>query len=244
MDELSDADLDETGPERTCIVTRRKGSPDEMIRFVASPDGTVVPDFRRRLPGRGVWVTAEAKAVAEAVRKGAFSRGLRMKVAASPTLAAEVDALMERDALQFFSLANKAGVVVTGFAKVEKTVAGTERIGCLVHASDAGEDGIRKMGQVMLRRYGDAALAIPRIELFVSGQLDLALGRTNVIHAALKTGAATNAFLSRSRRLASYRGLSGPGSAGGAEDRQGAEPQHGSVSDGMASGLGPGIRSE
>ena len=244
MDELSDAELDETGPERTCIVTRHKGSPDDMIRFVAAPDGAVVPDLKRRLPGRGVWVTAQATVVAEAVRKGAFARGLRTKVIASPALADDVDALLERDALQFFSLANKAGLVVTGFAKVEKAVAGTERIIGLVHANDAGEDGVRKMGQVLLRRYGDAAMAIPRVGLFTSSQLDLALGRTNVIHAALKTGAAANAFLARSRRLSLYRGLSGPGSTGDAGDRQGAGPQHGSVSDGMASGLGPGIRSE
>jgi predicted RNA-binding protein YlxR (DUF448 family) len=244
MDELSDADLDETGPERTCIVTRRKGPPDDMIRFVAAPDGTVVPDLKRRLPGRGVWVTAEATVVAEAVKKGAFARGLRAKVTASPALAGELDALLERDALQFFSLANKAGLLVTGFAKVEKAVAGTERVIGLVHASDAGEDGIRKMGQVLLRRYGDAARTIPRVGLFASSQLDLALGRTNVIHAALKTGAAADAFLARSRRLALYRGLSGPGSSGDAEESQSAGPQHGPGADGMASGLGPGIRSE
>ena len=77
MDELDDAELDETGPERTCVVTRRKGQPDDMIRFVAAPDGTVVPDLKRKLPGRGVWVTASAATVAEAVKKGSFARGLR-----------------------------------------------------------------------------------------------------------------------------------------------------------------------
>ena len=244
MDELDDAELDETGPERTCVVTRRKGQPDDMIRFVAAPDGTVVPDLKRKLPGRGVWVTASAATVAEAVKKGSFARGLRAKVNASATLAAEVEALMERDALQFFSFANKAGLLVTGFAKVEKAVAAPERIAGLVHASDAGDDGIRKMGQVLLRRYGEAALKVPRVILFTSSQLDLALGRTNVIHAALKTGAAVDAFLSRSRRLALFRGLSEPGTAGGAETEHGAEPEHGSVSNSLASGLGPGIRSE
>ena len=90
MVELTDAELDENGPERTCIVTRAKGTPDQMIRFVAAPDGTVTPDLKKRLPGRGVWVTATAKAVAEAVKKGSFARGLRAKVIVSPALAQEV----------------------------------------------------------------------------------------------------------------------------------------------------------
>jgi predicted RNA-binding protein YlxR (DUF448 family) len=197
--------MDERGPERTCIVTRRKGSPEAMLRFVVGPDGQVVPDLRRRLPGRGVWVTAAAGMVAEAQRKGAFARGFRRAVTVSPTLAADVGALMEREALQALSLANKAGSVITGFAKVEAEIA-AHRIAGLVHARDGGEDGVRKLTQALLRHHGEAALGWPRVRLFDSGQLDLALGRTNVIHAALKTGAASDSFLSRSHALAVYRG--------------------------------------
>ena len=89
-------DKDEDGPERTCIVTRRKASPDEMVRFVAGPDAVVVPDIRRRLPGRGVWVTASAPIVTEAVKRRAFSRGLKAKVRAEPELARSVDDLPHR----------------------------------------------------------------------------------------------------------------------------------------------------
>ncbi len=242
--ELTDAELDETGPERTCIVTRAKGSPDQMIRFVASPDGVVTPDLKRRLPGRGVWVTATAKAVAEAVKKGAFARGLRAKATASPALAEEVDALLERDALQYLSLVNKAGLVVTGFAKVEKLVAGGSEIAGMVHAVDAGDDGVRKMGQVLSRRYGEAAATVPRAILFASGQMDLALGRANVIHAALKTGPAAEAFFSRARRLSLYRGASDPGLAMNGEDKQGVGSQSDPAVNDVANGLSPGIRSE
>jgi predicted RNA-binding protein YlxR (DUF448 family) len=197
--------LDESGPQRTCIVTRRKGSPDEMIRFVAAPDGAVVPDLKRKLPGRGVWVSAEAEQVAEAVRRGLFSRALRGKAQASAALADEVGGLLERDALQAFSLANKAGAVVTGFAKVEKQVADQEVAG-LVHARDAGADGVRKLGQALTRAFGAAAGQVPQVRLFASDQLDLALGRSNVVHAALKTGPAASAFLTRALKLSRYRG--------------------------------------
>jgi len=244
MDDLTDAELDETGPERTCIVTRAKGSPDLMIRFVAAPDGTVTPDLRKRLPGRGVWVTATAKAVAEAVKKGSFARGLRAKVIVSPALAQEVDALLERDALQYLSLVNKTGLVVTGFAKVEKAVAAAADIAGMLHATDAGDDGVRKMGQVLSRRYGEAAAKIPRVILFASSQMDLALGRANVIHAALKTGPAAEAFFSRARRLTLYRGATEPGLVADVEEKQGAGSQTDPALNDMANGLGPGIRNE
>ena len=85
-------DKDEDGPERTCIVTRRKGSPDAMIRFVVGPDGGVVPDVRGRLPGRGVWVTASEPLVAAAVKRHAFDRGFKAKVQVDPALPRRVDA--------------------------------------------------------------------------------------------------------------------------------------------------------
>ena len=74
------------GTERTCIVTGEKGSPETMIHFVLSPAGEVVPDLRRKLPGRGVWTRLSAAVVEQAVRKQAFSRGFKAKAAAPPDL--------------------------------------------------------------------------------------------------------------------------------------------------------------
>ncbi len=193
-------------PERTCIVTRTKGSPEDMIRFVMGPGAMVVPDIGRRLPGRGVWVTARADRVAEAVKRQAFSRGFKTKVVASESLAAEIEALLTKDCLQALSLANKAGLVITGFAKAEEAIA-LRAVAGVIHAADGGADGMRKLGQALRRRHG-CETARPRIELFSSGQLDLALGRTNVIHAALIEGPAAGGFLRRCRKLALYR--SGP----------------------------------
>ena len=211
---VRDATDDETGSERTCIVTRARLSPDEMLRFVAGPDGLVVADIKRKLPGRGVWVSADAKNVAEAAKKQLFARSLKCAVKASPQLADEVDAMLERDALQFFSIANKAGLVVTGSAKVESAIAKGGVI-ALIHATDGGADGIRKLGQAVTRRFGEAASGVPRIALFQSAQLDLALGRANVIHAALMAGPASDALpLAKCRRLDSYRSGRQPGNLG------------------------------
>jgi predicted RNA-binding protein YlxR (DUF448 family) len=193
----------ENGPERTCIVTRQKGTPDEMIRFVLGPGTVVVPDIRRKLPGRGVWVTARAERVAEAVKRRAFARSFKAQVTASETLPAEIDRLLTADCLHSLSMANKAGEVVTGFGKVEAAIAAGEVL-ALVHACDGSSDGKRKLDR-SLHKAARANSGEQPIELFRSDQLDLALGRTNVIHAALMPGSASRAFLTRCRKLALYR---------------------------------------
>jgi predicted RNA-binding protein YlxR (DUF448 family) len=197
---------DETGSERTCIVTRARLSPDEMIRFVAGPSGDIVPDLRRRLPGRGVWVTATAEAVGKAMKGGNFARSLKKPVSTPDSLADDLDRLIEKDALQSLAMANKAGLVVAGAAKVEAQI-GHGDVAAIIHAQDGSADGIRKIGQAVSRKYGSDGDPLPRIDFFASRQLDLALGRANVIHAALRRGAASQAFLTRCGRLARYRGV-------------------------------------
>ncbi|MCI0467896.1 MAG: RNA-binding protein [Beijerinckiaceae bacterium] len=191
-------------PGRTCAVTRAKASPQDMIRFVAGPDSAVVADLKQKLPGRGVWILGHADLVEKAVKSQAFCRGFKAKVNASPHLAAEVDAQMTRDCLQALSLANKAGQVISGFAKAADAIA-SGAVSGLIHAESCGADGIRKLEQGMRRRYGGDQRERPQIGLFRSGQLDLALGRTNVIHAALVEGAASQGFLDCCRRLSLYR---------------------------------------
>ncbi len=204
--------------ERTCIVTRRQDAPEGMIRFVRAPDGAVAPDIRSRLPGRGVWVTARADLVAEAARKQAFSRGLKAEAAA--TLAGDVDALLEADCLQMLALANKAGLVITGFGKVATALEkGEARV--LIEAINGGEDGRRKIGQCARRGEAATRTAAKIVTIFTSSQLDLALGRTNVIHAALAAGGPSEAFLSRCERLTLYRG----GATANSLAREGAESQ-------------------
>lgn len=191
--------------ERRCVATRKALAVSDLIRFVAGPDGVLIPDIRRKLPGRGVWTGLSREAVERAVATKAFPRSLKSQVTVSPQLADEVDQLLVRDALQSLSFANKAGLVVTGFGKVEAVLGGLARAAAWIEAMDGAEDGRRKLMQVLNRRHGERAVNIPIAECFSSHDLGLALGRDVVIHAALKDGAAAGAFLDRWRRLVHFR---------------------------------------
>jgi len=194
-------------------VTGTKDVPEAMLRFALSPDGSVVPDLRRKLPGRGVWTTLSFEAVRRASAKQAFSRAFRAKAEAPASLAETVDALIEREALQALSIANKAGLVVAGAFKVDAAIEAGGVIG-LIEASDGAADGAAKRARALRAKLGPEASGVARVDLFSSRQLDLALGRANVIHAALKHGAASSAFLARADRLRRYRGSEADAAAG------------------------------
>lgn len=211
---------------RTCIVTRDVKSVDELIRFVVGPDGSVTPDLKASLPGRGVWVSARMAAVRDAVKRRAFARGFKREVKVAIDLAEQIDALLGARAREALSLANKAGMVVTGFAKVEAALGG--RVAALLHASEAARDGMDKLDRRFRAIAGEDA-AIFRI--FTGEQLDLALGRPNVVHAALVGGPASFACLDRIRACARYRegGLSSqpaePRRTGGARPAAGTDEE-------------------
>ena len=217
---LAHADIDDSGPrearsarERTCVVTRAVKPVDELIRFVVAPDGAVVPDLKRRLPGRGVWVTASRAAVDDAVRRNGFSRGFKRAVRATPDLSAEVERQLERAALDALGIAHKAGRVATGFARTESEVSGGP-VAAILQARDASPDGVRKIAAAAARRQtGTNADPIPVVTAFTTAQLDLALGRSNVVHAALLAGPASNGFLARCQSLERFRTIA-PGGRG------------------------------
>jgi predicted RNA-binding protein YlxR (DUF448 family) len=189
------------GPNRTCISTRAVLPVEQLIRFVAAPDGSVVPDLKGKLPGRGVWVTARMDAVADAVHKKAFARTLKQPVTAAADLADLVGRLLRRDALQALSLANKAGTVIAGSAKIEG--AASRGFAALLHASGASEAGVEKLERAVRSRRRDGPV-IPSIRLFTADELSLSLGREHVIHAALVAGAPSGNFLKRARAADRY----------------------------------------
>ncbi len=213
---LADPDLD-NGPRtdrsatvRMCAVTRAVRPIDELIRFVVAPSGEVIPDLKRKLPGRGMWVSASRQAVAEAVKRNHFSRGFKRELKPAPTLAADTESLLVRSAVEALAMAAKAGQVVSGFSKVEGALAQRQpqnSVKALIHASDGAADGIRKLDAVARQNAGngDESREIPVVTALTSEQLDLALGRSNVIHAALLAGPASKTFLSRSHVLVRYR---------------------------------------
>jgi predicted RNA-binding protein YlxR (DUF448 family) len=220
--------MKERESERSCIVTRRREPPEGLIRFVRGPEGVLTPDIRGRLPGRGVWVGARTELVAEAARKRMFARGLKEQVETPPQLAQDVDRLLEADCLQMLALVNKAGAVVAGFNKTGDLL-NKGGVAGLIEACDGGADGKRKLRQ-NARRAAEAKGAEngslpPIVGLFTSIQLDLALGRTNVIHAALAAGGPATSFLMRCRRLAAYRGVALDGAPLAAQAMQDVTPE-------------------
>lgn len=200
------------GQERMCIATRAVKPVGDMVRFVIGPDGSVVPDLKRRLPGRGVWVTASRAAVAEAVKRRAFGRGFKADVRVAPDLADALERLLERSVLDALGIARKAGRVAIGSAAVERALA-AEPIVALLHAADAGQEGTRKIAATARSRRGENAAGLTVVDVFTGAQLDLALGRPNVVHAALLAGPASDGFLARYRNLERYRTV-GPGGQG------------------------------
>jgi uncharacterized protein len=194
---------EEKGPNRTCVATRAVLPIDQLIRFVLGPEGQLVPDLKAKLPGRGVWVTASHEAVTDAVKRKAFARSLKQPVVMPEGLARMVEDLMAADARQSLAMANKAGMVITGFAKVEQAIA-RGGVSALIIARDGGDDGRRKVLQAVKRQHGNTD-AIPVFRPFDSCEMDLALGRENAIHAALLTGPASDAFVKRLLRLERYR---------------------------------------
>src|ERR1700750_2943358 len=122
---IADPDLDNaprtdrSATMRMCAVKRQVCPIDELIRFVVSPQGEVVPDLKRKLPGRGMWVSAPRQAVAEAVRRHQFSKGFKRELRVTAALAVETEALLVRGAIEALAMAAKAGQVVSGFGKGE-----------------------------------------------------------------------------------------------------------------------------
>jgi hypothetical protein len=151
-------------------------------------------------------VSASHRAVAEAVRRHHFGKGFRRDVRVSPKLAADTENLLVRSAVEALAMAAKAGQVVSGFAKVEGALQQHQAV-ALIHAADGAADGIRKLDAILRQNAGKPAESpeFPVIGVLTSEQLDLALGRSNVIHAALLAGAAGKTFLSRSQILVRYR---------------------------------------
>ncbi len=200
--------------DRTCIVTRQSEAPERLLRFVAGPDGTVVPDLKRNLPGRGCWVTPNRDIVEKAVARNLFARALKAPV---------VDRLYAASALGTLGLARKAGAVALGAAKVEATVRSGKAAGVL-HAIEASPDGIRKIAAARKSVAHLGGPHVPAIRLFSEQEMSLAMGATNVIHAAVLGQGPGEAALKRITALAAYRGIEPepalPGAAGAIEDTE------------------------
>ncbi len=187
--------------ERMCIVTRAVKPPEELVRFVLSPSDDVTPDLKRKLPGRGVWVSASRDLIDVAARKGHFSRGFKHQARCAEDLPEMVSRLLYKEATNLISLCNRAGLVTHGFEKVSAALTKAQVTAVLV-ASDAGDDGKNKIAS-KARSAGRGAKVLT---IFPRDDLSLALGRTNVVHAAVHKGDLADHLVRAAERYDSYNG--------------------------------------
>ncbi len=182
--------------ERRCLVTRAAAPRDQLIRFVVDPRGQVLPDVDERLPGRGMWLSAGRDVVNKAVEKRLFGRAARQSVTVLDDLADRIETLLARRFYDGLGLLRRAGLIVMGFDQVQACLAEAKAAVLLV-AADAAEDGRRK-----LRHHA------PMLPLIIAGSrndLGAALGREQLVHAALLPGKLAARALRDAGRLAGFR---------------------------------------
>jgi uncharacterized protein len=189
--------------ERRCIVTGEILLEARLLRFVVAPDGEIVPDVEAKLPGRGIWVSAERATIAQAVAKRLFGKAAKAQVRTSPDLAERAEARLVERILAHLGLARRAGELLLGFDQVEEALRGANPPPLIIEAAEAAADGRRKL---------QAAATVGGCVPFVIGaltnaELSLALGRANVVHAAIKPGRIAERLIFEAMRLNGFRPL-------------------------------------
>ena len=200
--ESGPATLAQASRERRDLVTSEVMDESRLIRFVPGPEGEVVPDLARKLPGRGLWVKADRASVETATRKGLFSRAAKRRLTPAADLADQVAELLARRLLAGLGLARRAGNLVMGFEKVQAGLL-VGRAAILIEATDGAPDGRRKI-LAAVRRSGRP---IRLVGLYASEEMGLALGEENVIHTAFLAGRWAERWAVDLDRLGGFRPL-------------------------------------
>lgn len=192
------------GPERRCIATGETQPATGLIRFVISPDNEVVPDLAEKLPGRGIWVSADRAALEKAVAKNLFARAARQAVKVPEGLVDMIEAQLAARVVNLISLARKGGQAVAGYEKVKDSLSrGDARV--LIQASDGSARGKTKLSTP---ERGDW------IGWLTAAELGRAFGRQTVIHMALGDGGLPRRVVDEAAKLKGLRPWHGGATAG------------------------------
>lgn len=185
------------GPERRCLVTRSVRPKESLVRFVVDPDGLVTPDLEERLPGRGMWVSADRGALEQAVDARRFGRAARRGVTIPDGLVDRVESMLARRCTELLGLARRAGLAVAGYEKVRARLrAGDAAL--LLAAVDGAADGRGKLRAL--------APELPVADAMTAAEIGAAFAREHVVHAALAAGGLTERLRGELARLAGVRG--------------------------------------
>jgi uncharacterized protein len=193
-------EAEEQGPLRRCVATRERLPKEMLVRLVAGPECTLVPDIEERLPGRGLWITARRDIVAGAVTKRLLARAAGVGIAVPPDLADRIAALLTRRCLELVGLARRAGQAVAGFEKVK---AALER-GDVVLVLQAADGSPEQRAKLMPR-----SASTPLVTLFSSAELAEIFGRDMAVHVAVRRGGIAERLARDCTRLAGFRQTQG-----------------------------------
>ncbi len=183
------------GPLRKCIATGEVHPKYGLIRFVIGPENQVVPDILGKLPGRGIYVSADRAALNKAVAKGLFAKAARGPVRVPDELVDEVERQLARRVVDLISLQRKAGKAVAGYEKVKSWLQ-MEQAAVLIQAVDGSGRGKSKLSTPHHGSY---------IGWLTADELGLAFGRQTVIHGALASGGLTQRVVEEAQRLKGVR---------------------------------------
>ena len=189
--------------ERRCIVTGEILPDFKLVRFVLAPDGEVVPDVSARLPGRGMWLSASRRAVDAAVKGKLFSRAAKADARAGSDLADRTEKALVARMQGDLGLARRAGQLLLGFEKIARSLTPRNPPALLIEACDGSPGGRRKLENAL------AGVSFEILDCLSAGELALALGRGNVIHAALQPGGLAERLKHDSGRLGGFRARHG-----------------------------------
>ncbi|MEO0913917.1 MAG: RNA-binding protein [Pseudomonadota bacterium] len=183
-------------PERRCIATGTSGPKAGLIRFVVGPGEQIVPDLAEKLPGRGIWVSADRAVLEKAVKKNLFPRGAKKAVATDAGLADLVTERLVARVIEALSLARKAGQAVAGLEKVKDLLI-KEEATCLLQARDGSEREKRRLRPPE----GENTY----FDVLSAQEMGLAFGQDRVIHTALIAGGLGELVRYESARLRGLR---------------------------------------
>ena len=187
------------GPERKCIATGEVRAKTGLIRFVVGPAGQIAPDLAEKLPGRGIWVSANRHALEKAGNKGHFARAAKQSVKVPDNLPNLVETQLAHRVVELISLARKGGQAVAGYEKVKDWLT-SERAQVLIQASDGSGRGKSKLSTP----YGGSWIG-----WLTADELGQAFGRQSTIHAALAAGGLCQRVVEEASKLKGLRDSSG-----------------------------------
>ncbi len=198
--DLAEDDLGGTDESlRTCAATGARRAKAGMVRFVIGPDHRPVPDLEEKLPGRGIWLSADRHVIHTACRKNVFAKRARRPVEVDDTLADRLDGLLARRCQRWLELARRAGIAVGGFDEVRRGLDAKGASGGLVLvARDAGAGGRESMIRQAQGLLVSAALD--------ADEIGAVFGRARVAHVLVGAGGLRDGLGRDLKRLEGLRG--------------------------------------